>query len=160
MRKISRETRSHRRSGFSLIELLIALGVFAFAMVLISQTFFNILSALQRHEQQKQNINDLRFVRSQALLEADLDTFEDGGEIETLDSGRARWEADVEPTELPHFFRVQLRVMFSGSERTAAWEHAETLYLLRPTWSEAADSSELMARVRERIEDGRNFWDW
>ncbi len=137
-----------------------ALAVFAFAMVLISQTFFNILTALQRHEDRKQNLDDLRFVRSQVILEADLDVFEDGGEIETLDAGVARWTARVEPTDLPHLFEVLLTIEFDGSETSPPWNHEERLQLLRPTWSEPTESSERMADIRTRIEENRNFWDW
>lgn len=148
------------RRGFSLIEVLIALAIFALVAAVFSQAFFNTLLALDNQAAMSANVDDLRFVRSQIILEPDLDTFEDGGEINTLDAGEARWEAEVEPTEVPHLFRVLLTIEFAGTDEIEPWEHEEQLYLLRPTWSDPTETDEIQQKMQERIEDHRNLWDW
>ena len=146
--------------GFSLIEALVALVIFAGVAVIFSQAFFNTLTALDTQKAEVSKIDDLRFVRSQVILEPDLETFEEGGEIQTLDAGEARWEGEVEETEIPHLFKVHLQIEFSGTQEVEGWTHEEDLYLLRPTWSDATESSELMADVTDRITDKRDTWDW
>jgi len=149
-----------RRSGFSLLEALIALVIFGLVSAVLSQAFLNTLTALDTQAEIAATVDDLRFVRSQVILEADLETFEDGGEVETLDSGEARWEAEVEITKIPHLFQVFLTIEFEGSDTIEPWTHEETLYLLRPTWSDPADMDELMADLQEAIEDNRDAWTW
>ena len=149
----------HRR-GFTFIEVLIALFVFALMAAAVSQTFINILRALERKEVNTNRNDALRFVRSQIVLEPDLETFEDGGEIETLDAGQAEWDVVVEPTDIPHLFEVFLKIEFSGTDEVESWIHEETLRLLRPTWTEDSDADDLMFDLQERIEDDRRGRDW
>jgi|TARA_B110000438_G_C15786202_1_gene638537 prepilin-type N-terminal cleavage/methylation domain-containing protein len=153
-------TKHTSNKGFTLIELLIALLVFSVVVVAYSEAFSNTLRALERKATVTATNDALRFVRSQIILEPDLDAFEDGDEIETLDVGNARWEADVEPTEIPHLFQVALTIEFDGNDEIEDWTHEESIYLLRPTWSEIDESDELKSELQEQIEDGRNFADW
>lgn len=142
------------------MEALVALVLFATVATIFSQAFFNTLLALDQNAAIASNVDDLRFVRSQVILQPDLDTFEEGGEIETLDGGQAIWEAEVEPTEILHLFRVHLTIEFAGTESIAAWNHEEDLYLLRPTWSDATETDEIMADLEDRIKDGREATNW
>jgi general secretion pathway protein I len=155
-----RSRRPGPAAGFTLIEALVALAVFMIVAVVFSQAFLNTLMALEQHAAQSAHVDALRFVRSQVILEPDLDTFEEGGEIETLDLGEAIWQAEVEPTEVPHLFRVALRIEFSGSDTIEGWTHEETLLLLRPTWSDPTEVDERMLELQESIEKNRQTWDW
>lgn len=146
--------------GFTLIEMLIALFVFSVVVVAFSQAFSNTLQALERKATVTAANDALRFVRSQIILEPDLDTFEDGGEIETLDVGTAEWEAEVEPTEIPDLFQVTLTISFSGNDAIEEWTHEESIYLLRPTWSEFDEADELKTELQKQIERGRNSSHW
>ena len=147
-------------AGFSLVEVLVALFVFATVSVVFSQAFFNTLTALEQKAKQTANESALRFVRSQVILEPDLEEFEDGGEIETLDAGIATWQAEVEATEIPHLFQVSLQIEFEGSEEVEPWTHEESLHLLRPTWSELGDADDLQADIESRLLDDRDSFDW
>ena len=146
------------KAGFTVIELLVAMGVFAMAAVFFTQAFVNTLAALDRREAQPVRTQAVQFVRSTVILEADLETFLDGGEIETLDAGTAFWNALVEPTEIPYLHEVKLTFEFSGTDQLPGWTHEETLHLLRPTWAEKLDTDERFEDMAERIEDQRDDW--
>jgi prepilin-type N-terminal cleavage/methylation domain-containing protein len=153
--------RTAGRRAFTLVEVLVAIALFAIISAVLYESAMNGLLALDALQRETEQFDDLRFVRSQILQEADLDEFEEGGEVETLDSGTVRWEAIVEPTATLHLFRVELFMEFPGEEGSFEPRIVnETLHLLRPTWSEPADATELLEDARERITDGRNATDW
>lgn len=146
--------------GFSLIEVLLALSISAVAIVVLAEAFVNTLWALSMVEEQPEDETRYRFVRSQVLLEPDLDTFEQGGNLRLLDGSQAFWEAEVEYTDTTDLFLVELTIELRGLERAADRVRVETFYLLRPSWSEAVERSIRRSDAEDRIEDVRRTWDW
>lgn len=147
------------RAGFSLVEIVIAIAIAGLAFAVLTQTFVYILQALQGVRDMPTQQPDLRFARSQIILEADRDTFENGGELETLNLGTVRWEGYVEETDVVDLFRVTLHMEIDppdGDRRSKE----ETLYLLRPTWSDPAERSILLEDARREIESERAFSNW
>lgn len=142
------------KRGFSLIEVLVALAVMVMAFTILTQTFFNTLMALDNLEANADGHNIIRFARTQIILQPELEEFERGGEIETLNLGTVRWMARVEPTEVIHLFRVELSMEFQPTEG-AAFEQSDVLFLLRPTWSDPMDTTRLLEDSRQRIENER-----
>jgi hypothetical protein len=98
---------------------------------------------------------DIRAVRMQLLLEPNLEDAEDGDEYETVHSGEASWEAQVVPTNVVDLFQVELSMRFSEPPEGLVADYTETLYLLRPTWSESDERSDLLQDKREALEDTR-----
>lgn len=153
-------SRSARRA-FTLIEVLVSIAIFAVASTVLYQTALNALLGLESLKREVEHFEDLRFVRNQVLQESDLDTFERGGEITTLDSGLVRWTALVEPTLTLHLFRVELTLEFQPERGTIeARQHREVLFVLRPTWSEPADATELLEDFRDQLQRSRGVVDW
>lgn len=148
------------RHAFSLIEVLIAVAIFFIAVVALSFAFSNTLQSLATLEREYDFDTDLRFVRSIVIQEPDLDTFEEGGEVETLGQGMAVWNAFVEPTSVTDLFRVELTIEMSPLEAPEAVVHEEILYLLRPTWSDPVDRSALLADATQKLRDQRWGRDW
>lgn len=145
--------------GFSLIEIIIAIAIAGMAFVVLTQTFVYTLDALHGVRNEPHERPDLRFVRSQIILEQDRDSFENGGEIETLDIGTVRWEGIIEETAVVDLFRVELQLdidLPDGERR----DQRETLYLLRPTWSDPAERSILLDDARRELETERAFGNW
>ncbi len=145
------------RKAFSLIEVLIALAVFSMAATYLMSTFVNALLARERSVRDDLLHNDIRAVRMQILLEPNREDAEDGGEYPTTNHGEATWEAVIEPTDVVDLFKVELNIEFSDPPEDSEPRHRETLYLLRPTWSESDERAELLADKREALQDQRDF---
>lgn len=143
--------------GFSLIEVVIALALFAMASVVLTSTFVNALLAREHGQSNDIRNADIRAVRMQILLEPNLEDAENGDRYETLENGTASWEASIEPTNVVDLFQVQLSIQFSEPQEGQEASHTETLYLLRPTWSESDERSQLLQDKKDDLEDSRDF---
>ena len=144
-------------SGFTLIEALVSLAVFSMAATYLIATFVSALEARERGLSPNNLYKDIQAVRMQLLLEPNVEAAEDGGDYPTLHQGEARWEAEIDPTEVVDLFRVSLQIEFNEPINEAAGTYTEELYLLRPTWSEADDRSDLLAKKKEELLDSRPF---
>ena len=135
--------------AFTLLEVLVALTIFAVAAVVLGATYVNVLAnytaAAARHE----HAQDLRFVRVPLLNEPDRRKTEAGGELALPSGGTARWSATVAETTVADLFRVRWRCEI----RTGGlpWVREETFLLLRPTWSDPAAREKLRAASRQRL---------
>ncbi|MGK0176314.1 MAG: general secretion pathway protein I [Lentimonas sp.] len=149
--------RTHIRSGFSLIEVVVALALFAMAAVVLSETFVNVLLARERGTNNDARNRDIQAVRMQLLLEPNREEAEDGDTYETLSNGSANWEATIEPTNVIDLFQVQLQIEFQAPQDDQETSYQETLYLLRPTWSESDERSDLLQEKKDALLDQRDF---
>ncbi len=147
--------RRHTRRAFSLIEVVIAVAIFGMAASVLMSAFTNALLARERGVSNDQLNADIRAVRLQLLLEPELEAAEDGDTYETLSNGLATWEARIEPTDVVDLFHVELRMDFSEPLEGLPAEYTETLFLLRPTWSESDERSDLLQDKREELESWR-----
>lgn len=143
--------------AFTLIEVLIALAIFAMAGLYLMSTFVNAVTARERSVSDDALHADIQAVRMQLLLEPNLEDAEDGGEYPTLHHGEARWQAVIEPTNIVDLFDVELSIEFSEPAKGRPSSYKERLYLLRPSWSEGDDRTDLLEDKREALEDYRDF---
>ena len=143
--------------GFSLIEVVVALALFAMASVVLTSSFVNALLAREHGQSNDLRHADIRAVRMQLLLEPNIDDAEDGDRYDTLNNGTANWEASIEPTNVIDLFEVQLSIEFSEPQEEQAATHTESLYLLRPTWSESDERSDLLQDKNDELQNARDF---
>jgi general secretion pathway protein I len=143
--------------AFSLIEVVVALALFAMASVVLTSSFVNALLAREHGQSNDLRHADIRAVRMQLLLQSDLEDAEDGNRYETLNNGAATWEASIQATNVVDLFQVQLRIEFSDPQDEQASEYIETLYLLRPTWSESDERSDLLQDKTDALLNSRDF---
>lgn len=152
-------SRYRESKGFSLIEVVIAIAVAGIAFFVLTETFFNVLLTLDGLESESDYQKDVRFVRREIIQIADRDELEDGGEITTLDLGEAVWDVELEETEIVDLFRMDLLIEFDNPDGEPI-EYRESLFLLRPTWSDPIESSAILSDVRDRIEENNLRRDW
>ena len=145
------------RSGFSLIEVVVALAIFAMAAVVLSETFVNALLARERGVSNDARNRDIRAVRMQLLLEPNREDAEDGSTYETVSNGPANWKAEIKSTNVVDLFQVNFRIEFMKPQDDQEATYQETLYLLRPTWSEPGERADLLGNKKETLENQRGF---
>ena len=155
--KQSIESICRNRHGFSLIEVVIAVALFAAASVVLTSAFVNALLAREHGQNNSLRTDDIRAVRLQLLLEANRDDAEDGGDLETLHSGLATWRCSIEESQIVDLFKVLFEIKFSDPIEGTDKNYQESLYLLRPTWSESDDRSDLLANKRRDLLNSRDF---
>jgi general secretion pathway protein I len=148
---------SSTSSAFSLIEVVVALALFSMAAVVLSSSFVNALLAREKGRSNDVRNADIRAVRMQLLLEPNLEDAEDGGLYQTLSNGEASWQTSIEPTEVVDLFQVQLSIEFLEPQEDQYPTYQESLYLLRPTWSESDERSSLLEDKKQDLLDSRDF---
>lgn len=140
-----------RRRGFTLVEVLAALAIFALAAIVLGAAYVNVLLGYQHAEQATKVDADVEFAREILFRLADLDTVEKGGEFETADGRRVAWIATVSPTEIADLFEVEFEVKVDGGLNGKDLTETEHFRLLRPTWSKDDEREKLRQESRERI---------
>lgn len=144
--------KNRTKSAFMLVEVLIALAVFAIASVFLVDGAFVASRVAREMKNTRELEQDLLWVRSQILKEADYEKFQEGGDIEALSMGKVTWEAEVEiAEELLNLYKVSLRLEYEGNDDRGIepGERENRMYLLRPAWGTHGDFSSEFARVRE-----------
>ena len=155
--KQSNESISKNRHGFSLIEVVVAVALFAAASVVLTSAFVNALLAREHGQNNSLRTDDIRAVRLQLLLEENRDDAEDGGDFETLHSGLATWRCSIEESQIIDLFKVLFEIKFSDPIEGTDENYLESLYLLRPTWSESDERSDLLVTKRRELMNSRDF---
>ena len=141
--------RTHR--AFTLREVLIALAVFALGAVVLGSAYVNVLNAYQAAARATQQDDNVRFARAFLLAEPDRTKAEQGGDFDAGDGQRVNWHAKIETTDTADLFRVTFTCEISGTRTPNTAPQTETLYLLRPSWSEGGDSAKLRDKAKQRI---------
>lgn len=136
--------------GFTFIEVMVALLIFAFSGLVLALAYVNILSAHQAALQRDAQAADRRLVREALRSEPGLENVTTWNDLELPDDRTARWRATVEPTPLADLFDVMLEVeLTDGDGQTET--HVETCRLLRPSWSVPGEREKLRADARSRL---------
>lgn len=125
------------RTGFMLIEVLIALALFGLSAVFLVDGAFVATRAIRVMKDTREMEQDLLWARQQILEDcSSYDDIEEGGEVPTLSLGEVTWEAEVEMVGVVDLFLVNLKISYEGNPDLGIdegkWETAT--YLYRPNW--------------------------
>lgn len=122
------------------------------AVTYFSMTYLNTLMAIEGTRLNQGLEQDMAAIRRQALLIADVEELEEGGDVVTGEHGLARWTVEYEPTQVADLFLVTLSVELDPvDEEKGVREATEQFYLTRPSWSEPTERDELRAATKERL---------
>lgn len=140
-----------RPTGFTLLEVLIALAIFALAAVVLGAAYVNVLNGYEVARRATVNDPEVQFARSQLLAQADVDLARQGGEFDSDDGRHVRWTATIDPTNEADLFTVAFECEIARRDALQPRKAREVFRVLRPTWSVAADRSTLRAAAKDRI---------
>jgi general secretion pathway protein I len=140
--------------GFTLLEVLMAIAVFALAAIVLAGAYTNVLIAYNVVNQGNQADADLAFARSIILTEPDITKLQQGGDFDTADNRHGRWTVDIQPTTTADLFTVALTCELTNPAGGDPQKTVDNFMLLRPTWSiDPAARSQLREDARKRITD-------
>lgn len=144
-------TSARRLRAFTLLEVLVALAIFAMAAIALGAAYANVLISYADLNRVDERHEDVRFARAALLAEADRENAEEGAEFESGEGRRVRWRAEIEPTNVADLFAVTFVCEVEDPGELRPREIVQTFRLLRPTWSDAAERETLRAEARDRI---------
>jgi general secretion pathway protein I len=137
--------------AFTLLEVLVALSIFALAAVVLGASYINVLTSYAAVARAGRVDEDLRFARAALWAEVDRETAEQGADFESGDGRRIRWKAEIEPAGVADLFTVTFICELTERESGKTETVTEVFRLLRPTWSEVSERETLRAEARNRI---------
>ena len=139
------------RRGFTLMEVLLSLAIFALAAVVLSMAYLNIIGSYSEMGGRQQEEEDWKWLRMAVLFEPDRKKVEDGGRLALPDGQQLVWTAKIDPTDVADLFRVSLTGETAQLNDAKAWKREQVLQLLRPTWSDPAEREKLREVTRQRL---------
>jgi general secretion pathway protein I len=145
-----------RRGGFTLIEVLVSLAIFALAAVVLGATYVNVLLNYRTAGRRLGDDQNVRLVRALVIGEPDRTVVAAGGDLPLPDNGTVHWEAKVEEAEVADLFKVSLHCETRTNDGADVPPHDETFILLRPTWSDPAIRDQLRQTATERLAKRNN----
>ena len=141
-----------RARAFSLLEVLVALMIFALAAVVLGATYVNVLNSYEAVSRGSARDEDVAFARAQLLAEPDRAKAEAGAEFDAPEGRRVRWTATLASTTLPDLFAVTFVCEISDSAKGGdSQKTTQTFTVLRPTWSDPVEKTQLRQAVQDRI---------
>ena len=137
--------------GFTFLEVIVALAIFALTGLALASAYLNVLEARHAALRRDTHAIDLRLVRAAVCAEPSRDKATTWNELPLPGERAARWRAVVTPTGVADLFDVTLEVDLTDEDGNSLPPVSETLRLLRPTWSVPAEREELRTQARSRL---------
>ncbi|HVU36876.1 MAG TPA: prepilin-type N-terminal cleavage/methylation domain-containing protein [Opitutales bacterium] len=147
-------------AGFSLVETLVAMFIFILAIGVLSESAANAIRAISSMTIEDGSENNFQFLRDVMLTVSDTDSLGLGGEVATPTGGQGHWDAETETTDTPDYFKINLKMSISGKGDVKAETATETLYVLRPQWSQTQDRQESMNTIHDALPNIRTQQNW
>jgi general secretion pathway protein I len=142
---------AYMRGGFTLLEVLVALVIFALTAIVLGSAYVNILNGYAVAARGNEANQDVAFARGLMLAEPDRKVIEQGGDFETVNNRRVRWNATIESTTINDLFTVTFICEISAEGNSEPEKITQTFTVLRPTWSDPVERGTLLQNATARI---------
>jgi general secretion pathway protein I len=147
--------RSRRRArGFTLLEVLVALGIFAMASIVLASAYLNILNGYDVAARANESDADVAFARSLVLAEPDRKKLEEGGDFDSAEGRHIHWSVEISSTNEADLFTVVFTCEAADTSQAQGQpvKTVQTFTVLRPTWSiDPAEHDKLRQDAKNRI---------
>lgn len=140
------------RRAFTVLEVMIAVAVFAMAAIVLGASYMNVLNSYAMIERTGEHDQDMAFARAMVLAEPDRQVVERGADFETPEGRRVSWRATVEPADMPDLFTVAFECEINSPQMKQPVRLTESFRVLRSTWSKPDERDVLRGKIRERID--------
>ncbi len=141
----------NRARGFTLPEVMVALMIFAAAAVVLGAAYVNILQGYQVAGRMTSEDQDVAFARQELLAQPDLKTAEKGDAFDTVDGRHVSWTAQVTSASTTDLFAVEFTCEITEPAPKPATKVVQDFMLLRPTWSDPTERTNLRQAAANRI---------
>lgn len=138
-------------NAFTLIEVLVGLAILAMAAVVLGAAYVNTMSAHAAVARRATDGPGVEYLREAILNEPDRTRVEQGGSVPLPDGRQLQWTATLEELPVPDLFRVEVHGRIEGAKEPE--EFAQTVHLLRPTWSDPIRREQLRVLWNQRREE-------
>ena len=148
--------RTRRAAAFTLIEVLVAITIFALTAIVLGSAYVNVLTSYSVVAKANLTNEDVAFARSIILAEPDRKVIEEGGDFESTNSRHVKWSATIESTTINDLFTVTYVCEITSPAQVEPQRTTQTFTVLRPTWSDPAERSKLLEDAKNRIASYRS----
>ncbi len=136
--------------GFTLIECLVALMLFAAASVTFCTAAYNCISVLDKMNKEPDMEVLKGYVKLNITLTAERTVLEDGLDFDGFNNDTITVKAEIEPTKIVNLFHIKFEVDYNEVN------YSDEMFLVRPTWYEdSADRDELLEDRKQFLEEKR-----
>lgn len=138
--------------AFTLLEVIVALAIFALAAVVLGAAYINVLNAYDVVSRGNQTDEDVRFARGQLLAEPDHDKAETGSDFVAAGGRQLKWHATIEATATADLFAVTFVCELSDPAGSNGPQTVtEHFTIMRPTWADPTVNTKLKQDAQDRI---------
>lgn len=142
------------QKGFTILEVLVAVVIFAGAATVLVSSYINILSNFEDSRIKTNFEEEFAYVRSELLIISDFEEAMEGAEFDMGNGVTGFWYSEIEMTDFPNLFWVNLVVDMVDADRKKM-QLTQEFYLLRPTWGDPDDVDRARQDLQERMQDFR-----
>jgi general secretion pathway protein I len=149
-RRASRD-RAEAARAFTLLEVLVALTIFALMTIVLGAAYLNVLNSYAVVAKANEINEDVEFARAQMLAEPDRKVIEQGGDFDSTNNRHVKWTATIASTSINDLFTVTFLCEITDPAKPDPEKATQTFTVLRPTWSDPAERSQLLTDIKARI---------